>query len=87
MMLPHLPSTLARVRQEVDALPAEERAALMMVCVKKMSYQDAAQTLGISPGMIKNHLLRGRLTLIRNLNLEGRKGHSASQVGSSLSSL
>ena len=87
MMLSHLPSTLARFRQEVDALPAEERAALMMVCVKKMSYQDAAQTLGISPGMIKNHLLRGRLTLIRNLNLEGRKGHGAGQADWSESSL
>jgi RNA polymerase sigma-70 factor (ECF subfamily) len=63
------PSTLARVRQEVDALSADEQATLMLVCVKGMSYQDAAAKLGLSPGMIKDLLLHSRLTLIRNLHL------------------
>jgi RNA polymerase sigma-70 factor (ECF subfamily) len=68
---PSSPSPLAQVRQAVDALSAQERAAVMLVCVKGLSYQDAAQTLGISFGMLQEHLLRGRLTLITKLNLKG----------------
>jgi RNA polymerase sigma-70 factor (ECF subfamily) len=68
------PPILLQVRQEVDALPVQERAALMLVCVKGMRYQDAAQKLGISQEMIKHHLLRSRLTLIQKLNLEGGRG-------------
>jgi DNA-directed RNA polymerase specialized sigma24 family protein len=45
----------------------------MLVCLKGMSYQDAAQKLGISPELIKDHLLRSRLTLIHKLNLGGEK--------------
>jgi DNA-directed RNA polymerase specialized sigma24 family protein len=43
----------------------------MLVCVKGMKYQDAAQKLRISQEMIKHHLLRSRLTLIQKLNLDG----------------
>ncbi len=35
-------STLAKVRLEMTKLPAEQRAALMLVCVEGMSYQEAA---------------------------------------------
>jgi RNA polymerase sigma-70 factor (ECF subfamily) len=67
---PISPLTSARVRQEVDALPAKERAAVMLICVKGLSYQDAAQKLGIPHDAVTGHLLRGRLTLIRNLDLK-----------------
>jgi RNA polymerase sigma-70 factor (ECF subfamily) len=71
LQTPNFPLTLARIRQEVDALSTDERTAVMLVCVRGLSYQDAAQKLGISPGMLQEHLLRGRLTLITKLNLKG----------------
>ena len=67
----HFPSTAKRTRQAVETLPAAEREALMLVCVKGLSYQDAAQKLGISAGMLQDHLLRGRLALISKLDLKG----------------
>ena len=68
---PVFPLMSARVRQEVDALSVEERTAVMLVCVKGLSYQDAARKLGISPGMLQEHLLSGRLTLITKLSQKG----------------
>ena len=53
----------------VGALPADDREVLMLVCVQGMSYQDAAQKLGISASTVKDRLLRARLTLIRKLDL------------------
>ena len=66
-----LPSTSGQIRQAVETLPMAEREVLMLVCVKGLSYHDAAQKLGISPGMVREHLLRGRLTLISRLDLTG----------------
>ena len=68
---PNSPLTSARVRQEVDALSVEDRTAVMLVCVKGLSYQDAARQLGIPRDTLIGHLLRGRLLLIRNLDLKG----------------
>ena len=65
--------TPTQIRQEVNALSVEQRAAIILVCVKGYSYQDAALQLGISPEMIRELLLRGRLTLIRKLDLKGSK--------------
>jgi RNA polymerase sigma factor (sigma-70 family) len=67
----HFPAALAQVHQAVEALPPAEREALMLVCVRGLSYQDAARKLGISPGMLQEHLLRSRLTLIAKLKLKG----------------
>jgi predicted DNA-binding protein (UPF0251 family) len=52
------PFLLAQVHQVVKALPAGEREALMLACVNGLSYQDAAQRLGIAPKVIVDHLLR-----------------------------
>lgn len=60
-----------QIHQAVAALPPAEREALMLVCVRGLSYQDAVQNLGISLGMLQEHLLRGRMTLIAKLNLKG----------------
>jgi len=78
--------TSVQLRQEVDALSVEERAAVMLVCVKGLSYQDAAQKLGIPRDAVRGHLLRGRLTLLRKLNLAGRKDRDADQKALSPSS-
>ncbi|UEM19078.1 helix-turn-helix domain-containing protein [Skermanella mucosa] len=63
------PSSSQQVRMVVGALPADDREVLMLVCVQGMSYQDAAQKLGISASTVKDRLLRARLTLIRKLDL------------------
>jgi DNA-directed RNA polymerase specialized sigma24 family protein len=67
----HYRPNSGQVHQAVAALPPIEREALMLVCVKGLNYQDAAQRLGISPGVFQEHLLRSRLTLIAKLKLKG----------------
>jgi RNA polymerase sigma-70 factor, ECF subfamily len=56
-------STLAKVRLEMAKLPAEQRAALMLVCVEGMSYQEAAGVLAIPVGTLMSRLARARLAL------------------------
>lgn len=55
--------TLADVRRLVAALPAEQRAALMLVAVEGMSYADAAAVLGVPPGTVASRVARARLAL------------------------
>ena len=55
--------TLADVRRLVAALPAEQRAALLLVAVDGMSYADAAQVLGVPGGTVASRVARARLTL------------------------
>ena len=67
----HFQPSSGQVHQAVAALPPIEREALMLVCVRGLSYQDAARKLEISPGMLQEHLVRSRLTLIAKLKLKG----------------
>jgi RNA polymerase sigma-70 factor (ECF subfamily) len=66
-----LQSDSGQIHQAVAALPPAEREALMLVCVRGLSYQDAAFKLGISPRMLQEHLLRSRLMLLAKLKLKG----------------
>ena len=54
---------LADVRRLVAALPAEQRAALMLVAVDGMSYADAAEVLRVPPGTVASRVARARLAL------------------------
>jgi RNA polymerase sigma-70 factor (ECF subfamily) len=54
---------LAKVRLEMARLPVEQRAALMLVCVEGMSYQEAAGVLAIPVGTLMSRLARARLAL------------------------
>lgn len=65
-------STLARVRLEMARLPTEQRAALMLVCVDGLSYQEAANVLGIPIGTLMSRLARARLALAERM----RQAHS-----------
>ena len=54
---------LAQVRQIFMALPDEQRAALHLVAIEGLSYQEAAATLGIPIGTLMSRLGRARATL------------------------
>lgn len=56
-------ATLAQVRALVLALPAEQRAVLMLVCVEGFSYQEVADMLELPLGTVTSRLARARLQL------------------------
>ncbi len=51
---------LADVRRALAALPVEQRAPIMLVCVDGLSYQEAANILNIPIGTVMSRLSRGR---------------------------
>ncbi|MFN3644352.1 MAG: sigma factor-like helix-turn-helix DNA-binding protein [Gemmobacter sp.] len=55
--------TLAEVRRAMDALPADQRAVLMLVCVEEMSYREAPEVLPIPIGTVMSGLSRARIAL------------------------
>lgn len=49
---------LGEVRKAIRALPASQRAVLVLVRFEGMSYRDAAETLGITEGAVESRLVR-----------------------------
>jgi RNA polymerase sigma-70 factor, ECF subfamily len=66
-------STLARVRAVVADMPEEQSAAIMLVCVDGLTYQEAATVLRIPVGTLMSRLCRGRLELARRFKDTGTK--------------
>lgn len=54
---------LALVRAEIASLPAEQRAVLGLVTIDGLSYQQAAEALGVPIGTIMSRLARARKKL------------------------
>jgi len=54
---------LTQIRQAFMALPEEQRAALHLVAIEGLSYQEAAATLGIPVGTLMSRLGRARAAL------------------------
>ena len=54
---------LAETARAMQALPAEQREALLLVAVEGMSYAEAAAVLDIPPGTLMSRLARGRAAL------------------------
>jgi RNA polymerase sigma-70 factor, ECF subfamily len=48
------------VRESLEALPAQFRAAVLLVDVQGFSYKEAAGILGIPEGTVMSRLFRGR---------------------------
>jgi RNA polymerase sigma-70 factor (ECF subfamily) len=77
-----LDAEAARVLDEAMAtLPREQRAVLVLRAVEELSYDEIAQTLGVSPGTVMSRLFRARERLARALKpylgataLRGRGG-------------
>ena len=69
---------LAHVQRAVAALPEEQRAILLLVCVEGQSYKAAADVLEIPLGTVMSRLARARLAVGRAL--EGESIATASQA-------
>src|SRR4051794_22630566 len=62
--------TLAAVRKALGSLSADYRAVLVLVCVDGLSYQEAADVLGVAIGTVMSRLARGRRELYAALSGE-----------------
>lgn len=71
---------LAQVREAFLALPQDQREALHLVAVEDLSYQEAADTLGIPVGTLMSRVSRARARL-RAFEEEGRNIHHLRLVG------
>jgi RNA polymerase sigma-70 factor (ECF subfamily) len=69
---------LANVQRAVTALPEEQRAVLLLVCVEGQSYKAVADVLEIPLGTVMSRLARARLAVGRAL--EGESIATASQA-------
>ena len=64
--------TLAAVRRRIEALPPEQRAVLLLVCVEGQSYREAADILGTPVGTVMSRLARARAALSAPLEKTSR---------------
>ena len=51
----------AEIQRAIISLPPDQRAVLVLVDVQGLSYEEAAQSVGVSVGTVKSRLSRGRL--------------------------
>ncbi len=58
------------VWREVRRLPKRQAQAVALRYLEDRSLEDIAEILGLSPGTVKTHLLRGRQALARRLGIE-----------------
>ena len=61
---------LRHVEQEISALPAEQRALLVLVCVEGLTYKEAAEVLSIPIGTVMSRLASARLKLMKRLEAD-----------------
>jgi RNA polymerase sigma-70 factor, ECF subfamily len=68
--------TLAEVRQAVDRLTPDQRAALLLVTVDGLSYKEAAEVVDVPVGTIMSRLARARIALQFQLEAAGEMRRS-----------
>jgi RNA polymerase sigma-70 factor, ECF subfamily len=64
-------SELRAVRDALLRLPQDQREVLMLVTVDGLTYQEAAQALGIPAGTVMSRLARARIKLANALSGKG----------------
>lgn len=57
----------ARLERALDALPADHREVLLLLCVEAMEQDQAARVLGLSPAALRKRLSRARAALAARL--------------------
>lgn len=62
--------TLNETEQALEALPEDQRAVLLLVCVEGLSYAEASQALDIPKGTVMSRLARGRAALATQLGIK-----------------
>ena len=82
-LLPHdiprqdAPLTRDDANRLLDAIPVDQRAALVLVAIAGLSIEEAAEKLGVEQGTVKSRLFRGRVRLhalvVSNTPLRKRK--------------
>ncbi|HEX8667194.1 MAG TPA: RNA polymerase sigma factor [Allosphingosinicella sp.] len=55
--------TLAATRRAIEALPDDQRSAVMLVLVDGLSYKDAAEALSVPVGTVMSRIHRARTAL------------------------
>ena len=60
--------------QAFSSLPEPQRAALLLITVEEMSYEEAAAVLGIPMGTLMSRIHRGRERLRRLMDAAGDEG-------------
>lgn len=61
---------LGSVEAAMAALPDEQRAVMLLVCVEELTYAEAAEVLGIPAGTVMSRLSRARLAVMRSLGIK-----------------
>lgn len=67
---------LTSVKEALDAMPEEQRAIVMLVCVDDLSYRDAAEVLGVPIGTVMSRLARARKRLAELTGINPAPGRS-----------
>jgi len=68
---PELKVLYWEIVKAVDELPDAQRVVMLLVASEGLSYQEAADTLGIPIGTVMSRLARARLTIGQRFNNEG----------------
>jgi RNA polymerase sigma-70 factor (ECF subfamily) len=67
---------LASVRTAIAALPVAQREVLLLVTVEGMTYEAAAEVLGVPLGTVMSRLARARVTVARQVRGEAGEPES-----------
>jgi RNA polymerase sigma-70 factor, ECF subfamily len=63
---------LRELERALACLPDEQREVILLVGLEEMSYQEAAQVLGVPVGTVRSRLSRGRDALRRRMDFPER---------------
>jgi len=69
----HLPERrilLRKAMSAIDALPAEQRELMLLVCVEGLSYREAADVLDLPIGTVMSRLARARRKVADDVGVE-----------------
>ena len=60
---------LKSAQQAMNALPADQREVMLLVCVEEMSYKEAADVIGVPTGTVMSRLSRARLAVAKKMGI------------------